>query len=175
MQYWELCLDSEQDISASSIYLDVSIHAHTPVGSSGMFMSLRETKHIPSWVVQENVNSGCRAGMLHLILPSSNPYLPSRGDKFQWIDKLALTWHITGEARVPGRCADLRRWPCASRLHAKTCWCSNIIRQVSVLLLLRTKNGLIYYHNIAVFLIKVTKNLSSKNSCYKYNSHLRKR
>lgn len=55
MQYQELCLDSEQDISAFSICLDVSVHAHTPVGSSGMFMSLRETKHIPSWIVQENV------------------------------------------------------------------------------------------------------------------------
>ena len=93
----------------------------------------------------------------YLILPSSNPHLLSRRDKIQWVDKLALTWHITGEARVPGRWADLRRWPCASCLHAKTCWCSNIIRQFSALLLLTIRNGLIYYHNVAVFLIKVTK------------------
>lgn len=50
VQYWELCLDSEQDISASSIYLDVSVHAHAPMGSS-----LRETQHISLWIVQENV------------------------------------------------------------------------------------------------------------------------
>ena len=55
VQYWELCLDSEQDTSASSIYLDMLVHAHTPVGSSGAFMLLRYTKHIPSWIVQENV------------------------------------------------------------------------------------------------------------------------
>ena len=55
VKYWELCLDSEQDIRASPVCLDVSVHAQTPVGSSGIFMSLKKTEHIPLWGVQENV------------------------------------------------------------------------------------------------------------------------
>lgn len=146
MQYRELCLDSEQDISAFSIYLDVSVHAHTPVGSSGMFMSLRETKHIPSWIVQENVK----------VLQSWNAPL-----NFAWQQPLSTSsegqnsvgWkigpHLAHHRRSqsPRSLSNLQRWPRATHLHTKTCWYSDIIRQVSALLLLTIRNGLIHYHN----------------------------
>lgn len=101
-------------MSVLSIYRDLSTYVYIPVGSLDVYTSLRSNT-LPRELFRKTGKCG-KAGM---------PYLLIQRNKIWQVDKLALTWHITGEAKVLGHWADPQRWPCECHLHTKTCWCSN--------------------------------------------------
>lgn len=104
-------------MSLLSIYQDVSTCVYIPVipvDSLDIYTSLRSNTS-PHELFRKTGRCG-KAG---------KPYLLSQRDKIWQVDKLALTWHITGEAKVLEHWADPQRWPCECHLHTKTCWCSN--------------------------------------------------